>query len=93
MCARISLFNIIFKRQSPLCILNAFFLARSLTESGCIKGTLLKEIRRNTGLSLVVVVKLGDHVTYYSIHDVAVSFIEIGKIVDIFRYRGRRMRF
>jgi hypothetical protein len=27
---------------------------------------------------LVVVVKLGDHVTYYSIHDVAVSFMEIG---------------
>jgi hypothetical protein len=46
-----------------------------------------------TGLSLVVVVKLGDHVTYYSIHYVAVSFMEIGKIVEIFRYRGRRMRF
>jgi hypothetical protein len=29
---------------------------------------------------------LGDHVTYYSIHDVAVSFMEIGKIVKIFRY-------
>jgi hypothetical protein len=42
---------------------------------------------------LVVVVKLGDHVTYNSIHDVAVSFMEIGKIVEIFRYRGRRMRF
>jgi hypothetical protein len=25
-------------------------------------------------------------VTYYSIHAVAVSFMEIGKIVEIFRY-------
>jgi hypothetical protein len=25
-------------------------------------------------------------VSYYSIHDVAVSFMEIGKIVEIFRY-------
>jgi hypothetical protein len=41
--------------------------------------------RRNTGLSLVVVVKLGDHVTYYSIHDVAVSFMEIGKIEVVHR--------
>jgi hypothetical protein len=47
-----------------------------------------------SGISVNIVVKLGDHVTYYSIqYDVAVSFMEIGKIVEIFRYRGRRMRF
>jgi hypothetical protein len=45
-----------------------------------------------SGISVNSVVKLGDHVTY-SIHDVAVSFMEIGKIVEIFRHRGRRMRF
>jgi hypothetical protein len=46
-----------------------------------------------SGISVNIVVKLGDHVTYYSIHDVAVSFMEIGKIVEMFRYRGRRMGF
>jgi hypothetical protein len=34
-----------------------------------------------SGISVNIVVKLGDHVAYYSIHDVAVavSFMEIGK--------------
>jgi hypothetical protein len=41
---RISLFNIIFKRHSPACILNTFFLSKFLTGSGCIKGTLLSAI-------------------------------------------------
>jgi hypothetical protein len=43
---------LIFKRQSPACILNAFFLARFLTGSGCIKGTLLSAIKWLRGFPL-----------------------------------------
>jgi hypothetical protein len=41
-----------------------------------------------SGISVNIVVKLCDHVTYYSIHDVAVSFVEIGKIVKYLGIEG-----
>jgi hypothetical protein len=43
---KISLFNRIFKRNSPARILNVFFLARFLDGRGCIPGTLISAIAK-----------------------------------------------